>query len=111
MLLYAVYTPAKIDNRHREKVFAFASIESFTHAMKEYNKDGAILMPVEYDDIKNAGIVTLLTYDKNKMKCIEAGNVFPSWNSMRDSCDGKQIEIHLVEKTADEKIVKDVRYP
>lgn len=112
MLLYAIYTPAEVNSWHRERYFAFASIESFVRVMGTYNWRGATLEPVEHDflDERAISMATLIHWNPETKECEEAGTVFVSDNSMRDSWDGSRHEIHLVEHAADEKILKQVNY-
>lgn len=113
MLLYAIYTPKQIDSWSREKIFAFASIESFVKAMQNYNDDHGRLEPIEHDLINNGGfssIATLISWNPEKEECDEIGTVFISDNSMRDNWDGSHREIHLVEHAKDERIIRPVTY-
>ena len=113
MLLYAIYTPAEVNSFHRERIFAFASIESFVYAMAEYNYGNAVLMPIEHSFLKERGVskATIIQWNAEEHKCVECNN--PLWindNSMRDTWNGKSYEITLVEHAKDEKVVHDVCY-
>ena len=113
MLLYAYYTPYEVNINKREKVFAFASIESCVHAMKAYNRKRDSLDLVTRDRLLAGGITTATRIRWNPVTkvCEEAGVIWIEGNAMHDTWDGKQVEINLVEHAADEKTVTDVRYP
>jgi len=113
MILYAIYTPADATNRNRERVFAFASIESFVNAMGDYNQSGATLTPTTQDFLKERAVsmAVLISWNPETKYCEESGIIYTSDNSMKDNWNGSRHEIHLVEKTADEKLLKKVIYP
>jgi len=112
MLLYAIYTPAEVDCYHLVRFFVFASIESFVHAMAEYNSRGAALKLVTRDFLVKRAIsqATLIRWNPETKHCEEAGTVFTSDNSMKDNWYGERHEIRLVERAADEKIIEKVLY-
>jgi len=112
MLLYAIYTPAKVDSFHPVRFFVFASIESFVQASGDYNYGGAELTPVTRDFLNGQGVslATLIHWNPETKYCEEAGTVFTSDNSMVDNWYGERHEIRLVERAVDEEIIKQVSY-
>ena len=110
MLLYAIYTPQKIDSWHQQREFAFASIESFIHAINDWH--GATLKPVTRDFLmeRRISLASLIRWNPETKECEEAGAVNVSANAMYNSWDGKLVEIHLVERAADENVLKETVY-
>jgi len=116
MLLYAIYTPAPKHEAsyNRPQLFAFASTESYIKAMKQYNNRKGKLILTERDElIKNgAGLATLIQWNATEKKCVKAQQyVHVSSNSQQDTWHGDHHEIFLVEKAADENIIKPCSYP
>jgi len=112
MLLYAFYIPSEVTPVNRERLFAFASIESFVQAMGDYNFNGADLSPITHEFAKYycSSIATLIHWNPETKYCEEVGTVWVDENTMTDNWDGKRKEIFLVERAADEKIVRNMVY-
>ena len=113
MLLYAYYSPYEVSSHKPEKVFAFASIESCVRAMAEYGQGNDVLdlKTREFFIERGISIATLIRWNPETKCCEESGSVWINKNAIRDTWDGKMVEIHLVEHSADESVVSDVRYP
>lgn len=113
MLLYALYTPAKITATDYKKVFAFASVESCIHAMRHYNfgKDKLELVTSGFLKEMAVSAATLLSWDPGSGHLEEKCLVFVNGNSVKESWLGRHQEVHLVEYAADEILPDNARYP
>lgn len=113
MLLYAIYTPVKVNSWNCERVFAFASIERFIAGMRLVNEMGepkGTLRPVTKEEaMEVSSMATLFTVSDKSDSFTNGQTVLISEDGVRDSWDGKWKKIHLVERIEDEKIPADVR--
>ena len=116
MLLYAMYTPSSKheSSYNRPQLFAFASVESYIKAMKQYNNRKGKLVLTERDELVTGGygLATLIQWNAKEKKCKKAQLfIHVNFNTQQDTWHGNHHEVSLVEKAADENIIKPYYYP
>ena len=113
MLLYALYTPAKITKSVNKKVFAFASIESCMYAMRYYNfgKDRLELVTREFLIEMAIPTATLMCLAPESRLVEDKAVVFVNGNCVKEGLLGQHHEIFLAEYAKDEVLPANVIYP
>lgn len=116
MLLYGIYTPSEHHNNswNRARVYAFASVERLVMATREVAGagTGTLELVTKTEADRASSIATIYTgIDENGVPKKDGESIMVHGDGVRDSWDGKVIEIKLVQTIAEEKIPSVTIYP
>lgn len=116
MLLYGIYTPSEHHNNswNRARVYAFASVERLVNATREVGGSGTgtleLVTKAEAD--RQSSIATLYTgINENGIPKKDGESIIVHGDGVRDTWDGKIVEIALAQTIEDERVPKITVYP